>query len=229
MLSGTPIFNCPVKLFVSTHFQPHTNSYKFMSNQPGHRQPSQSQNAHAGRDIIQVGRNYIHNIHYNLTSGNLIVGILQLLPLGLITWVIFNLFITMKSSFFIGTFSGSALLNQGEIHVLDKNLWLLSNNQPTQNNGSVAVILNINNIPLNEYQQGRVHIGNGSGVTGTLQIIDANGSGSYQLNTVGTNLTLSLDKNPVTVGAFMQGRLSGKVTDGNNSKQIDLKVTVPVQ
>jgi hypothetical protein len=200
-----------------------------MSNQPGHRQPSQSQNAHAGRDIIQVGRNYIHNIHYNLTSGNLIVGILQLLPLGLITWVIFNLFITMKSSFFIGTFSGSALLNQGEIHVLDKNLWLLSNNQPTQNNGSVAVILNINNIPLNEYQQGRVHIGNGSGVTGTLQIIDANGSGSYQLNTVGTNLTLSLDKNPVTVGAFMQGRLSGKVTDGNNSKQIDLKVTVPVQ
>lgn len=200
-----------------------------MSNQPGHRQPSKSQNAHAGRDIIQVGRNYIHNIHYNITSGNLIVGILQLLPLGLITWVLFNLFITMKSSFFIGTFSGSALLNQGEIRVLDKNLWLLSNNQPTQNNGSVAVILNINNIPLNEYQQGRVHIGKGSGVTGTLQIIDANGGGSYQLNTVGTDLTLSLDKNPVTVGYFMEGRLSGKVADGNNSKQIDLKVTVPVQ
>lgn len=202
-----------------------------MSNQPGHRPPSQSQNAHAGRDIIQVGRNYIHNIHYNLASGNLIVGILQLLPLGLIAWVLFNLFISMKSSFFIGTFSGNALLDQGEIRIVptEKKLWLLSNNQPTQNNGSVAVILNINNIPLNEYQQKRVHIGQGSGVTGTLQIIDANGSGSYQLNTVGTDLTLSLDKNPVTVGAFMQGRLSGKVTDGNNSKQIDLKVTVPVQ
>ena len=203
-----------------------------MSNQPEHRPSSQSQSARAGGDIIQVGRDYVRNIQYNLTSGNRIIGILQLLPLGLITWLLFNLLMTVKSSFLgLGDFSGNALLDQGEIRIVptEKKLWLLSNNQPTQNNGLVAVILNINNIPLNEYQQKRVHIGQGSGVTGTLQIIDANGSGSYQLNTVGTDLTLSLDKNPVTVGAFMQGRLSGKVTDGNNSKQIDLKVTVPVQ
>ncbi|MEK0195153.1 hypothetical protein [Microcoleus anatoxicus] len=198
-----------------------------MSNQPDHRPTSQD--AHAGRDIIQVGRDYIQNIHYNLTSGNWIIGILQLLPLGLITWLIFNLFLTVKSSFVYGEFSGSALLNQGTINVIssDKTLLLSSANQGSQSNVYVSVIAN--GISLSEYQQGSVHIGEGSGVTGLLHIIDVNGTAMYQLNTVGTDLTLSLEKNPLTVGAFMQGRLHGKVTDGNKSKQVDLKVTVPVQ
>ncbi|MCC3593226.1 hypothetical protein [Microcoleus sp. PH2017_28_MFU_U_A] len=198
-----------------------------MSNQPEHR--PKSQDAHAGRDIIQVGRDYIQNIHYNLTSGSWIIGILQLLPLGLITWLIFNLFLTVKSSFVYGEFSGSALLNQGTINVIssDKTLLLSSANQGSQSNVYVSVIAN--SIPLSEYQQGTVHIGEGSGVTGLLHIIDVNGTATYQLNTVGTDLTLSLDKNPLTVGAFMEGRLHGKVTDGNKSKQVDLKVTVPVQ
>lgn len=199
-----------------------------MSNQPERKPPSQKAH-HAGRDIIQVGRNYIQNIQYNFTSGNWITGIILLLPLGLISGLLLSLVLTVRSAFVYGDFIGNELLNQGNLHVFsgDRKLTLMSGNQGAKSHVYVSFLAQ--DIPLSEYRQGSVHIGKGSGVTGLLYILDSNSPANYQLNTVGTDLTLSLDKNPLTVGDFMQGRLRGKVTDGNKSKQVDLQIIVPVQ
>jgi hypothetical protein len=190
-----------------------------------------SQNGQAGRDLIQAGRDYIRHIQVNILSGHWGVIFISLIPLILtlyiassaIKWTV----TTVHSQ--VQTFSGNQTLTGGSVYTYG-----LLNPSPSVSISARAtqvkkiedlVFFDISDIPFSEYQKGFIKLGQNTQAHGTINLSD----GSYSTNVKDADLTLKLNANPTQKGEFVQGTLSGRITNGINSKKIYLKFVIPVQ
>lgn len=130
--------------------------------------------------------------------------------------------------------SEKLIFNRGKVNISDygNQKKVSMTGQPTySSNNTGASLLFLQDIPLSQYQSGVIKLNKNSKINGTLIYFNSNkkASNEYKLNTDGTDLTLQLNKNPITKGEFVEGSLSGIVTNGIDKEKVSFGVVLPVQ
>jgi hypothetical protein len=130
--------------------------------------------------------------------------------------------------------SKESIFNQGQVIVLDygtqKKVSMRAMPSYSANARGVSWLI-VDDIPLSQYQSRLIKVNNNSQINGSLRYFNdkTNTANEYKLNTEGTDLTLQLNKNPVKKGEFVEGLLSGTVTNGVDKEKVSFRLVLPVQ
>ena len=130
--------------------------------------------------------------------------------------------------------SKELIFNQGQVQLLDngnQKKVLMSAHKSYSPNDKGLNWLIVNDIPLSQYQSGLIKLNKNSQINGSLHYFSNknNVTNEYKLNTEGTDLTLQLNKNPIKKGEFVEGFLSGIVTNGVDKEKVSFRLVLPFQ
>lgn len=184
-----------------------------------------SNHNNSGRDLIQVGRDYIRTIQINFESGNIVTAIIYTLPLILALFIVGNgvkwTVETAESQ--VQSLSGNTVLKLGQSQIIGESILLqaYTDKQP-------FTVLTIT-LPISDYKQKSIKLGSEFKGDGNLSIASNNGTKQYSMNAQGSDLTLKLDEAPMEKGKFIRGVLYGTATDGIEKQTLNLKLIVPFQ
>lgn len=191
-----------------------------------------SQIGKAARDLVQVGRDYIQNIQFNIEAGNWGVALLSSIPLILLLWgtgIGLRLTVNLVENT-VSSVLGQSTLTEGQVSIFNRSSSVSIKASKVE--GDTFASMFLSNIPLSAYKEGRIKLGESNKGEGSIYLLEKSYSGGlkeYRVNVDGTDLTIALETNPTDVGKFVKGKLYGTVTNGSESRNISLNFVVPVQ